>query len=279
MPATLTVSSLAETHSLALDASGKGEATYILTNSSPKPVQGRAIVVPQDPARRDWFRIVGNRERSFRGGEAQQFKIEVAVPPEAPAGTYGFRLDAVNVANPDEDFSEGQTLSFAWQPAPVPKPPPKPKWIIPAIIAGCALVLVLGLFFMLRDTRVAVPDVLGKTRTEAESALKAAGLKPSQTPSVGSDASKNPDTVIGLSAQQDGKASKLEAGAKVSQGTEVTLTLNKRAVVVNPVPVPINVIRVPTGAGIDLLRLKDEVAAKASLKVASPVVKQSLDRK
>jgi hypothetical protein len=178
---------------------------------------------------------VGNRERSFRGGEAQQFKIEVAVPPEAPAGTYSFRLDAVNVANPDEDFAQGQTLSFAWQPTPPPPPPPWPKWIIPAIIAGCALVLILGLFFMLRDTRVAVPDVLGKTRPDAESALKAAGLKPSETPSVGSDASKNQDTVIGLTAQQDGKATKLAAGAKVSQGTEVTLILNKRAVIPRPI--------------------------------------------
>src|SRR5262249_27882789 len=164
---------------------------------------------------------------SLRGGGGQRFKIEVAVPPEAPAGTYGFRLDAVNVANPDEDFAEGQTLSFVWQPPPPQPPPQKPWWISPAIIAGCPLVLILGLFFMLRDTRVAVPYPLGKTRPDAESALKAAGLKPSETPSVVSDASKKAGTVIGLSAQQDGKATKLEAGAKVSQGTEVTLILNQ----------------------------------------------------
>jgi beta-lactam-binding protein with PASTA domain len=130
---------------------------------------------------------------------------------------------------------------------------------------------------------VAVPDVLGKTRPDAESALKAAGLKSSETPSVGSDASKQPDTVIELSALQDGKATKLAAGAKVSQGTEVTLTLNKRAVVIDPVPVPKPVIVVPTPVvhvpnvvGLDLQRAKDELA-KAGLRVASPV-KQNLDR-
>jgi hypothetical protein len=137
MPATLTVSSPAETHSVALDSSGKGEATFILTNSNSRPIQGRATVVAQDPARAEWFRILGTQERSFRGGEAQQFKVEVAVPPATPAGKYGFRLDAVNVANPDEDFAEGQIMSFEWKPAAVVPPPARPSWIIPAGIAAC----------------------------------------------------------------------------------------------------------------------------------------------
>jgi beta-lactam-binding protein with PASTA domain len=232
MPATLTVSIPAETHSLAVDASGKGEATFIVTNSSAKPVQGRATVVPQEPARRDWFSIVGSQERNFRGGEAYQCKVEVAVPPDTPAGKYGFRLDAVNVANPDEDFAEGQTLSFEWKPVAVVAKPARPGWIVPAVIAACAaLLLAIGLVFLLRDTRLTVPDVLGKSRTDAEAALNDAGIKLAQTPNFGFDAGKDLDTVLELSAMQDGKSDKLGPGGQVSKAAEVTLTLNKYSVV------------------------------------------------
>ena len=52
MPATLTVSSPAETYSFTLDARGKGEATFLLTNSSARPVQSRAIPVELDNSSR-----------------------------------------------------------------------------------------------------------------------------------------------------------------------------------------------------------------------------------
>jgi hypothetical protein len=228
MSATLTVSIPAEIHSLAVDASGKGEATFVLTNSSTRAVQGRASVVPQDPARRDWFRIIGSAERSFRGGEAHQYKVEVSLPAETPAGTYRFRLDALNVANPDEDVAEGQTLTFDWKPVALAPKPARPSWFVPAIIAACvALLLGLGLVFLLRDTTVAVPDVLGKTRMEAESALKAAGLQPSETPIFDFDPSKDLNVVLGLNSMQAGKANKLDPGAILKKGSEVALTVNK----------------------------------------------------
>src|SRR5262249_13124941 len=159
--------------------SGRGEATFLLTNSSSRPVHGRASVVAQNPARQEWFRIVGSQERNFRGGEAHQFKVEVSVPPDTPAGTYGFRLDAVNVANPHEDFAEGQVMSFEWKPVAVAAPAARPSWLIPAAIAAAALLLALGigLMFLPRDSDVAVPDVVGNARNSAEDTLKAAGFK------------------------------------------------------------------------------------------------------
>jgi beta-lactam-binding protein with PASTA domain len=233
MPATLTVSSPAETHSVALDASGKGEATFILTNSSSRSIQGRATVVAQDPARPEWFRIVGSQERSFRGGEAQQFKVEVSVPPATPAGKYGFRLDGVNVANPDEDFAEGQVMSIEWKPVAMAPPPARPSWIIPASIAAgvIALALAIGLPLTLRDRTVDVPNVVGKSRADAESDLKAAGFELAQTPTFGFDSNQGLDAVLELSALEDGKPAKLEAGKPLRKGAEVVLTLNRYAVV------------------------------------------------
>jgi beta-lactam-binding protein with PASTA domain len=84
---------------------------------------------------------------------------------------------------------------------------------------------------MLRDRTVAVPDVVGKARADAENELKAAGFELAQTPTFGFDSNKGQDAVLELSALEEGKPTKLEAAKPLRKGSEVVLTLNRYAVV------------------------------------------------
>jgi len=62
----------------------------------------------------------------------------------APGGKYPFRLDVASALNPDEDFTEGPTVSVEIAAATVPPPPKKkfPLWII-FVIAGVVLIIII----------------------------------------------------------------------------------------------------------------------------------------
>src|SRR5207248_4545457 len=71
--------------------------------------------------------------------QSQQYAVHIAAPPTAPAGDCTFRLDMVDVANPDENFSQGPTVKFV-VPMPVLVKKPFPWWIV-AVIVGVVILV------------------------------------------------------------------------------------------------------------------------------------------
>lgn len=141
------------------DNKGHAEAVFTVTNTSARPVRGMARVRPLESTKQEWVKINGESERDFAPGGTQQFVVTFDSPvvAPAPAGSppvaspttgaaaadrYSFRLDVASATNPDEDFTEGPTVTVE-VPGAVPPPPKKkfPIWIIFVIIAA---VLVIG---------------------------------------------------------------------------------------------------------------------------------------
>jgi hypothetical protein len=76
--------------------------------------------------------------------------VQITVPPGASAGDYTFRLDVVDLANPDDNFSEGPTVKFV-VPAPVPVKKPFPWWIV-AVIVGILILVGAGTYGIVQLT-------------------------------------------------------------------------------------------------------------------------------
>ena len=84
-----------------------GEVPFTVTNVSDRKLRARARITPAPGTPADWLSVVGDSEQDFEAGAARQFVVRVDPPLGAPAGTYAFRLDAVGIENPDDDYTEG----------------------------------------------------------------------------------------------------------------------------------------------------------------------------
>jgi hypothetical protein len=132
--------------SLPLKGNGSGEATFTVTNTSARPLRGIARPKALGNTKKEWLKLAGDNEHDFAAGGTRQFSVALSVPADAPPGKYSFRLDAFSASNPDEDFTEGPTVSAEVLPAP-PKPPSK-AWIIPvALMAVLIIVATVVLIF------------------------------------------------------------------------------------------------------------------------------------
>lgn len=126
-----------------LDGTGVAQAQYTVTNTSADELSGRLLATPQDPAKPEWFSIDGEATREFAPAAAEQVRLGIHVPAGTPPATYSVRLDAVSEVNPDEDFTEGPSVSFD---VALPKPPVpwwKRFWWI-FVIAGVVLLAIIG---------------------------------------------------------------------------------------------------------------------------------------
>lgn len=83
-----------------------GEVPFTVTNVGNRKLRARARISPAN-APAEWFLVAGDSEQDFEIGAARQFVVRVDPPLGAPAGTYAFRLDAIGIENPDDDYSEG----------------------------------------------------------------------------------------------------------------------------------------------------------------------------
>jgi len=141
---------------VALDESGAARTPFTVTNTSPQALRGQLLVRPLGTAKPDWFKVLGESVRDFDPDGAQQVVVELKVPPNTTPASYSFRLDAVSEDDPDEDFTEGPSVSFEVK---APPPPPKKKkkkfpWWILAIIGGIVLLITIGvvIWLLARDT-------------------------------------------------------------------------------------------------------------------------------
>jgi beta-lactam-binding protein with PASTA domain len=218
---------------LKLDADGHAEASFTVTNNTARPLRGLAKTRPLGDTKREWLKISGEPERDLAPGGTQQYNVTLSVPADASPGKYSFRLDVVSASNPDEDYTEGPTVTAEVLPAP-PKPPSK-AWVIPVALAAVLLIVGLTVWYVSRPKKVTVPAVANDTLEDAEKKLTDAKLKfeeGTQKPVRGLDVKRVEST--------DPKA-----GEEVAPGTTVKLAINV------PDLTPVRVV-VPQVAGVNL---------------------------
>ena len=165
-------------NSVTLNAQRKAEAAFAVFNSSGRTVRGRAVLTPQEGAAPDWFSIAGEAERDFAPAGAAQYTVQIQVPPGTPPGEYSFRLDMVNIANPDEDYTQGQGVSFGAPESSVPFC--IPWWVYAAAGVVGVLVVVAVVILVTRNGDIPVPDVAELSAEEAINRLVEAGLQVSE---------------------------------------------------------------------------------------------------
>jgi PASTA domain-containing protein len=222
---------------VSIGGDGRGEITFTVTNSSARPLRGRLRVRPLGSTKGEWLNIAGEIERNFSPNATQQVVVKVAPPQGAPAGKYQFRLDAVSVTNPDDDFTEGPTVDLEVKPTEAPKKPF--PWRIVAAAAG-AVVLIVGLTWLLWPGGVEVPDAAGLDVAEATKKFEELGFKVEVTRQPNSSVAVN--KVFGQDPEGKSKAGSgstitlFVAGAAVVN--EVSPEPQKQVAVVTPTPAP-----------------------------------------
>ena len=135
-----------------LDNSGRAKVQYTVKNVSGIKRDGRAVLVsvPNAPGavEKGWVKVEPPTDKSFEQGQSQTYVVTIAVPPNSPPGSYGFRLDTVLVSRPDEgDRSSAMTFSVDSS-SPSKKPFP---WWIAAVALVALVVLGVVLYFALRS--------------------------------------------------------------------------------------------------------------------------------
>jgi hypothetical protein len=131
---------------LALGGTRAGEVMFTIGNATAGAIQGEAIVAPGAGAAAAWFGV-DRPVRAYPVKHTEQALVSIAVPKEAPAGTYTFKLRAQLVGGvPEEDFDDGPEVTFQVPPVPQEPPPPPRKfpWWILAVIAAVVALIVIG---------------------------------------------------------------------------------------------------------------------------------------
>jgi len=252
MPRTFNVSVAPEARAIRPDAEGRATAAYTVTNNAASPARGRVRPVPRDSLPEDCFEVEGAAERDFRPGETHQFTVRLVLPPGTPDGTYGFRLDVVNVADPQEDFTEGDGVAVTWK---APRADTDRRFSWWPIAAAVTLIVIAGLaFLLLRDTRVPVPRVADERLEFAIAELLKAELEVSRDFEIEYVPDAESDTVVGTRPAE---------GEKVEPGSLVSLIIRRRGVKVPPLvsadPAAADAMTIER-ASADLLRLGLDVA-------------------
>ena len=114
--------------------------TFTVTNKTDQALSCRLKAAPQADAQADWFELQGEKERPFAAGETQKVTVNVAVPAEVKSSDFKFRLQAMNVNDPGNDYAESAVATLAIA-APTP---PKPGKVWPYLLVAAVLVLIVG---------------------------------------------------------------------------------------------------------------------------------------
>lgn len=146
-----------------LDEAKTGTISFTVTNQTSQPRRGRAKISAQNPDHEQWILVGGEAERGFVGHGTQQYTVNIAAPVDALAGTHSFRLDMVGTENPDEDYTQGPSVSFtlpeAKRPEKKPARVPKLPWWVPLVAAVVVGGIVGGTVVGVLASRPATVDV------------------------------------------------------------------------------------------------------------------------
>jgi hypothetical protein len=133
-----------------LDSKGCATCQITVKNVSRAALDGRAVLIslpitrpPSGAVEKNWVKIDGATDRHFAVDQEEVFSIKIAVVQKkgdpSPEGSYAFRMDVVNVAQPDDSGDQSQALGFTVAAA---APQTKPRWPLIAVIAAVVLIAV-----------------------------------------------------------------------------------------------------------------------------------------
>jgi len=168
----------AATNTVFLESNRQGQTSFTVSNTTVRAVRGRAHLVVEQATAASWLTLLGEAERNFASTGSHQFVVQITLPPGAPAGDYTFRLDMVDLANPDDDFSEGPAVKFIVAPsAPVKKPFP---WWIVAVVVGLLILVGGGTYgiIQLSQKKPAVTPIVTVTKSTPTAVLPTPTLTP-----------------------------------------------------------------------------------------------------
>ena len=140
--------------SVTLAANRIGEVPFTVTNVGNQKLRARARIMPAAGAPGDWFSVQGESEQDFETGAARQFIVRVDPPLGATAGTYAFRLDAIGIERPDDDYSEGPSCQVTVPESERPKllePRGYLTTLVGALLGGIVLNIIVVVLGLLHD--------------------------------------------------------------------------------------------------------------------------------
>lgn len=130
-----------------------GEVSFTVSNVSDRKLRARVRVTPAQGAPAGWFSVEGDAEQDFDAGGARQFTVRVEPPLGAAAGSYSFRLDAIGIEHPDDDYTEGPSCEVK-VPGSAPPRVTTPRGylmtLLGAVAGGALGELTIVIFLLLR---------------------------------------------------------------------------------------------------------------------------------
>jgi len=147
---------------LNIDSSGQGKLLFTVTNTTGRPQRASFRLRALDSGQSSWLKLNGDMERDFTAGFTHQVEVAVAPPSGAPPGRFRVRLDALSVANPDDDFTEGPAVGVV---VPATAPPPKKSMWWVWLLIGIVVLIVLGVILYLATRKPPESDSTTKPNT------------------------------------------------------------------------------------------------------------------
>ena len=147
------------TNAIVLDAAGRSAAVFTVNNQTGRSVRVRTDVSAFPPTPAAWFTIDGASERIYPPGGAEAVTVLVTAGAVPPPGQYAFRLDAVSVDRPDEEWGHGPSVGFEVTTPKPPPPPPPPKerrGYLETVLGAVASTALMIVVTMIIDAIVAV---------------------------------------------------------------------------------------------------------------------------
>src|SRR5258708_6896487 len=123
------------TKRVSLESKRQEQIVFTVENPTGRTIRGHARIVVQPALAQDWLELKDEAERVFagansqRGSSSQQYTLQIAIPANAPAGDYLFQLNVVDLADPDDSFSEGPAVTLTVA-APVVVKKRFPWWLL-----------------------------------------------------------------------------------------------------------------------------------------------------
>jgi hypothetical protein len=133
-----------------LDDQGRGEVTFLVTNTAEAQDRSVLTITALDGAGESWF-TVDEPQRLVPPKETANYLCKVLVPPGTAAGTYALQGVAYSAdRDPGETSTTSRRVTFTVAEPEIPPPPP-PKW--PYILAAVLVALVIAVvaYLLLRD--------------------------------------------------------------------------------------------------------------------------------
>jgi len=126
-----------------MEAGGTIKLVFTVTNTTQRPQRATLRAKALDSAQASWLSVSGDTERDFPAGFTHQVEVQTKVPAATEPTKFRLRLDALSVANPDDDYTEGPPVSITVKAADKPRPKSIPWWVW--LIVGLVVLAIVGI--------------------------------------------------------------------------------------------------------------------------------------